>query len=216
MRGRVSTRKLHRRAFTLLELLLTLSLLVMISALTWPMMSRAFDGQRLRTAADQVRTQMGIARAEAITSGTVYAMQFQLATGQYVIQPWDAELASAAMQPPGTTFGPATDPNQPLISSTARVINGQLPEGIVFFSGGEMMNGTSPAGGFGMTAPAVPGQAATVMQSPQALLFYPDGTSTSGQVWLVNTRERYVPIELRGLTGIAKVGEIVGAEALAR
>ena len=41
------------------------------------------------------------------------------------------------------------------------------------------------------------------------LSFYPDGTTSTSTVWLANEDEEVIPVWLRGLTGIATVGEIV-------
>ena len=60
-----------RPAFTLIEVILTLCLLVIISALAWPQLGKTFSNQRLRKAADVVRTQWCKARVEAMRMGSM-------------------------------------------------------------------------------------------------------------------------------------------------
>ena len=43
--------------------------------------------------------------------------------------------------------------------------------------------------------------------------FYPDGTTSSARVTLANDRSMFVDVRLRGLTGIAVVGDVLTAGA---
>ncbi len=45
------------------------------------------------------------------------------------------------------------------------------------------------------------------------LSFRPDGTTSSSTVWLANEDEEFIPVSLRGLTGVATVGQIIGGTA---
>ena len=208
-------RRTNRRAVTLLELLLTMAVLVALGALTWPILTRVFDGQRLRMAADQVRAELGSARAEAINSGQVQAMQFQLGAAQYTVQPWQNEIVAMQTALPVATFGTEADAPQGMLTTSAgRIIQGNLPDGITFFSGGETTAGMSQVAmptaqpqGFGEPA-------AAMTSTPQSLLFYPDGQTSTARIWLVNTQGRYIGIELRGLTGVTSVSDITTGEEL--
>jgi len=55
-----------RKATTLIEVLLVLALLVMLAAMTWPALDRPMADQRLRKAADRVRTAWVRARIDAM------------------------------------------------------------------------------------------------------------------------------------------------------
>ena len=208
-------RRAIRRAVTLLELLLTMAVLVALAALTWPAMSRVFDGQRLRMAADQVRAELGAARAEAINSGQVQAMQFQLGAAQYTVQPWQNEIIAMQTALPVATFGTDVSTSQGMLpESPGRVIQGNLPEGITFFSGGET---TAGVGQVAMPTAQPQGfdePAAAMTSTPQSLLFYPDGQTSTAQIWLVNGRGQYIGIELRGLTGVTAVSDITSGETM--
>ena len=47
------------------------------------------------------------------------------------------------------------------------------------------------------------------MQYTPPILFYPDGTSTSTRVTLANKRQRDVIVQLRGLSGVAEVSDVL-------
>jgi hypothetical protein len=42
-----------------------------------------------------------------------------------------------------------------------------------------------------------------------AVTFYPDGSASTSTVWLTNEDDEAIPISLRGMTGIATVGQPV-------
>ena len=46
------------------------------------------------------------------------------------------------------------------------------------------------------------------------ILFYPDGTSATARIVLGNSRNHFVVVELRGLTGIARSSDLLTAEEL--
>src|SRR6185437_3581200 len=89
----------HRRsAFTLLELLLALSVLVAVAAITWPALERPLASQRLRRAAEQVRTQWIKARTKAISTGETYSFRYEPDTARFRVesQSQEASLLEAA------------------------------------------------------------------------------------------------------------------------
>ena len=65
-----------RKAFTLIELILVIAIIVMIASLATPMMTRMIGRQALKQGADRVRVEMGRARVEAIRTGDVHALYF--------------------------------------------------------------------------------------------------------------------------------------------
>ena len=59
------------RAFTLLEMLLVLSILVAITAVTIPVVGRMYDTHRIQQAAMEVRTTLSAARLRAVDGGVL-------------------------------------------------------------------------------------------------------------------------------------------------
>ena len=66
----------QRKAFTLIELILVMAIIVMIASLATPMMTRMLGRQALKQGADRVRVEMGRARVEAIKTGDIHALFF--------------------------------------------------------------------------------------------------------------------------------------------
>jgi Tfp pilus assembly protein FimT len=101
-----SSFSLHHSAFTLLEVLLTLCLLVIIGAMAWPQLEKTFSYQRLRKAADIVRTQWCKARVEAMRMGAIRVFRYEIEGNKYRIDMLTSD-PSALLN--GTTVDPASN-----------------------------------------------------------------------------------------------------------
>lgn len=185
-----------RRAFTLLEILLVVSLMVVIAAFAWPALHGAFETETLRQAAEQVRVAWSKARVEAMNTGLVHVFRYLPETGEYAIAPWagaDAELELAAV----SQFDLAAGPEYGGYGASAAADespNSRLPDGVKFLTGQR----------FGDT------RGLTVEIATEAdILFYPDGTASDAVLTLGNEDESLISLELHGLTGLATVGEVV-------
>jgi prepilin-type N-terminal cleavage/methylation domain-containing protein len=77
----------RRRGFTLLELILVLALMVVIVTLAGTNLRSGFRQQRLRKAAEQVRTEWARARNEAIKRGRVQVFYHAQQGNQYLTMP---------------------------------------------------------------------------------------------------------------------------------
>jgi len=172
------------RGYTLFEVLLVMAILVAVGAIAVPVFTQAFEIERLRKAGDVLRTAWAKARLEAMTTGLTYVFRFEYGVDRFVISVWDTSGAE-------TETADAT-----IISERA----GQLPNGTLFYAGEKVLDArtTETEGISGQTAPQI--------------FFYPDGTTSTAQVQLTNKNDRFLTVELRGLTGVAKVGHVVSAD----
>lgn len=205
-----------RRAFTLVEILLTLALIAGMAALLWPSLDKPFASARLRKSADLVRAQWTSARVQAMSTGLVHSFKYQAGTGDFRVEPWEFQEAEAPAE--GAEDFSAT----PYVVGTAPASpGGTLPERIHFVAdqvaedaraahlqgGGtvQISNNTDsirPAkGGDAPEAGAMSGAWST------PILFYPDGTTSTAQVLLTNEHGRQIVVQLRGLTGVATLVE---------
>ena len=192
-----------RRGFTLIELLLVMALIVAIGALTLPALVTPLQGQRLRKAADAVRTHWAKARIQAMQDGQIYVFQYELNGTQYVIEPWYSEndyiegsLATRQRTASSITTVPlGPEQEQP---------NRQLPEGVMFAGGQVETTGRS----------VVIEQALQHTGTAQPILFYPDGTTSSAEIVLMNEQQRAIVVQLRGLTGATDVSEVTTIDQL--
>ena len=82
-----SFRGLHKPAFTLLEMMLVLSIFVMIGAIASPMLGNLLERQKLVAAVETIRLQWDEARLKAMKTGQSQVFTCELATGTYTIKP---------------------------------------------------------------------------------------------------------------------------------
>jgi Tfp pilus assembly protein FimT len=195
---------------TLLEVILVLSLLVIIAGFSWPLLTRAFQGQDLRSAADLVRSRLTRTRIEAIDKGAMYEFRytvdgrrFRISQGSCAI---DAPLDSE------TGAGPGSQPVQSGRSDDWQ--SGQLPEGITFF--GASVATDAPAGDEGAVADEENPLTTTEQGWSEPIQFEPDGSANSASITIRNTNGRCIEIVLNGLTGVVTVSETFSEEETLR
>jgi prepilin-type N-terminal cleavage/methylation domain-containing protein len=212
-----------RSGFTLLELLLVLALMAAIAAMVWPAMQRPLATQRLKRAAEQVRMHLIKARTQAISTGETIGFTFQpgksaLKVAAYTNNEALLESVSTMSQGAGQsgTSGQAGPP--PAASSGASsvspaasrpTVEDVLPEGVIFY-GGDVSSDTR-SDQF-LAQERIKGSVDLSWSQP--VLFYPDGTALAARVAVVGDRNRAIVIEVRSLTGGARVGNITTVEAL--
>jgi type II secretory pathway pseudopilin PulG len=191
----------RRAAMTLLEVLLALSLLVMLAALAWPLLTSPLANQRLRSAADTVRTEWAEARVLAISTGRIYAFQCVPGQNRFTVTPMlslDAATADASTDE-------AADPLREGSSDAPE--EHFLPERTQFAAIDADSEGRQ-AGAVAANALASSLDAANASTASSRLMFYPDGTTTSGVVRIEGEHGRTISLTLRGLTGVATVSPI--------
>jgi len=84
----------QRPAFTLLEILLVLAILVALGAMIYPTLTGMYGDVRVKAAADDVQAAWTEARAHAIEDGRSYRFAVQPSTGKFKVAPdadgfWD-------------------------------------------------------------------------------------------------------------------------------
>lgn len=191
-----------RPAFTLLEILLVLSLLVIIGALVLPSVGRPLEGHRLRKSADLIRAQFARARARAMDTGRTYIFRYQPAGDAYFVQAWYSDEDLLESNTLSLTAAPAANAN--LLSGDAgQQTLSHLPESVTFVTSQtdqqvrELMAESSNlqmSAGDGFSDP---------------IFFYPDGTSSTAQLLVGNREPRYIMLTLRGLTGVVYVSDML-------
>jgi hypothetical protein len=139
--------------------------------------------------------------------GQTMVFQYQRETGKFRVQPWYSEddvLESAQ----------TVDPNDPSADATttstavgAAPLFKELPEGIQFLSSISLPDQRSLKIVEELTELSQSASADETWSDP--VLFYPDGTASTTEVMLANESGSYVSIRLRGLTGVARVGEVL-------
>lgn len=176
-----------RSAFTLIELLLVLAVVIVVTSLATTSINRMFQRSALDRGADEVRAAMGKARVKAIKEGDVYAVFVAQGSNWFDIGPFANSRNQIARA--------NRDQNMLSVQGNSGFNENILPGGVTFVAtevlsdsrGAEVLSGTESAGG-----------------GLQQVLFYPDGTSQNASIVLRNDLGGIVEIQLRGLTGISK------------
>lgn len=174
-----------RLGFTLLELILVIGILVAISAIALPTVTRSFSSQSLLKAADRVRVSMGQARVRAIQTGQIHAV------GYVPGRSW-IDIASLEQLPTiANRAGRRLQEQRRGI--TSNYDDDLLPGRVIFVAGQTVVDARAADAG------------PTDTSQLRTILFYPDGTSQDARLTLQNEDGRLIDVALRGLTGIASV-----------
>ena len=204
-------RRSTSRGFTLLEILLVLSLLVVIGATVMPFVGGTLGNHRLRKSADLIRAEWLKARAKAMQTGRTYVFRYEPEADSYVVQPWysDEDLLESSELGLGgglNTFATPTPTfalSDTLDASKAR----HLPEDIVFVA-----SETTDKARELIATQSTEALQNTDTTLSEPIFFYADGTSSTARLLVMNQRSRYILLTLRGLTGVVYVSEPMNEE----
>jgi Tfp pilus assembly protein FimT len=194
-------------------MVLVLSLLVVVFALVVPRLMGSVASRRLLYSADEVRTAWAKARTMAMRTGEPHQFLYLPASRAYLLTSKPSTETSAA------------DFQQAIfaLSSVAHAVDNQeyqqlaeqlthrgiqierLPMAITFLDSATASRmSPSPLGSASDTN-------LNGGNGVNAVTFFPDGSASTSTVWLTNEDDEAIPISLRGMTGIATVGQsIVG------
>jgi prepilin-type N-terminal cleavage/methylation domain-containing protein len=188
-----------RDAFTLIEVLLTLSLMVVLASLSWPSLARPMANQALRSGADEVRTSWAKARVAAMSTGRTYVFHAPEAD-HYVVECHVAPEAAGEMSENELA---AAQGNSALDSGPRAAEKHPLPQRVRFVGGKTVVDARdqSAAVSSGPVSDAA-------LSQVDPIFFYPDGTTSTARVQLQNEYGRMMELSLRGLTGVATVSAI--------
>lgn len=180
-------------------------------------MEGPLSAQRLQAAADQLRADWVSTRLAAMRSGEPHIFRFEPGTPEYVLEPYQLGAIAQATTSAGVNFGsapPAVNMSTPSLPVAPRWRT--LPDE-ARFAAAQTANDARATSLFSQQGWAVPtgsnggNSAAMGMQGGAAILFYPDGTTTSATVVLAGENENHIELRLRGLTGIVTTSEVFRA-----
>ncbi|TWT96950.1 hypothetical protein Pla108_27270 [Botrimarina colliarenosi] len=184
---RPTTRELEPRGpagFTLVELMLVLSLVVVLAALAAPSLSGTLARVRLEAAAEAVRTAWADARLEAMRTGQPVVFQCRLGTGEYTLSKLtDATAALAGATDTADQEQLANDEHEDL--------------GAITFTQLSVGDPLDP-----LLDPSV----------AACVVFRPDGAADDAWAIVEAANGQRRQITLRGLTGAARIEEVAVSE----
>jgi prepilin-type N-terminal cleavage/methylation domain-containing protein len=193
------TLDLGRRAgYTLIELLLVLAIIVVAAAAVTPSLRGVLRNAGLKAAANTVRAELTRAHVTAMKTGRTQVFQYELGGGKYKIQPWIGD--DDALESPTGDTSSAPVPSPPAHSAAA---DKTLSEGTKFTAGDALVESRSQrideelsgSGGSGATW-------------SRPILFYRDGSASDAFIIVGNDHQAGIRIDLRGMTGAVKIGEL--------
>jgi len=184
MRHILPTSELRRSAFTLIETLLALTIILTMAALAWTPLLRSWGDHRLQAATEDVRNVLSGTRIFSLDNDAVWQFRYEPGGDHFVRVPYQQSTAD---------------------SQTTPDINGRmsltLPEGLTF---GED-NSLTTAGVEPLTATDLDGLPdsgeLTGISWSQPILFYPDGTGTETTLQVVDEEVGELTVSVRELTG---------------
>ncbi|RMF41986.1 MAG: prepilin-type N-terminal cleavage/methylation domain-containing protein [Planctomycetota bacterium] len=199
----------HRAAFTLLELILVLSLLAMMAAIAAPRLNALYERQRLSGAAASLKLRWEEARLEALRSGQAQVFECVLEDRRFRIQPLvrasDATEAGVGAEMI-TAAGTVVETQPAGFLAPGDDLNGQweeLDDGLTFLSC-QVLNDMRAYLAAQEAQSTGTGDVSTQTVANQ-VIFYPDGSTSTAEVQIRNQRGDVWGVRIRGLTGHTEV-----------
>ncbi|MEL6897457.1 MAG: prepilin-type N-terminal cleavage/methylation domain-containing protein [Planctomycetota bacterium] len=225
---------MNRRGFTLLELLLVLTILAALGAMIVPNAINMLTARNLTDAADRVRVGMMESRLEAMRSGRTQIMRFRVGGRGYERRAWqtstdtteaiDKTGSTGALMLGATTPAVATEIN---LSETDAGVAEMLPEDVVFENAvvqptarGSLTQqlglGTDLQSDIALgDSYASPIGGGAIEESDDAgawsapVYFYPDGSTSTFALRIYGEKAKgRIVVMLRGLTGEPVIGKV--------
>lgn len=188
----------RHNGLTLVELILVLTLLVILGAVSVPLLGGSFSRAGLQSASDLLRGAWSRGRLAAMQTGQTYVFRFEPRGGRYQI------LALDQLGMPESEELPAENPDaEHSAEDILRLSLNRLPDGVIF-ARGDVADSNDVTATMGSTSGGP-------WSAP--VLFRPDGTTNDASVLLKNEHDQTIRVTLRGMTGISNASD-VGMEAV--
>jgi len=198
---------MRKPAFTLIEVLLVLAILVVVAAAAAPALRGVMRDAALKNAAETVRIHWTKAHVKAMKTGRIQVFRFEQDGARFTVQPWAAADDEIEAAPSVQGFGTEEEETaSPRLDESSAV---SLPEGTKFIAGAAAVQGRSQA-----IEQDIQDANRFEADWSQPILFYPDGSTSDAWVIVGNEREVGIRVDLRGMTGTATLGDVTAVEEL--
>jgi len=177
------------RGFTLIELILVLVIIGFITSLVAPAITSS-TGLRLKTTVRRLAAGLRFARSQAVITGNTYEVIFDVENGAMAIEPVEQETPYALREQEEGSG----DTGEEDAEAERREL--QLRQGKKIY--------TMPEG---ITLAKVVLDGEEISEGQAWLEFYPNGSCSGGDVYVMDATERTYRIGLEFLTGIVTIRE---------
>ncbi|MCA9073486.1 MAG: prepilin-type N-terminal cleavage/methylation domain-containing protein [Planctomycetaceae bacterium] len=211
------TSRCVRSGYTLLEMLIVCAILAAIAGLSWPTVQGSLAKGRLKKAASDVRTSLVRSRNDAIRNGESLAVQYELNGRRYRIQSQGSVSAETSEE----TFDSTEFTSTAVTTTDASAsheddgdwIEQELPVGVRFASvdDGPLDSENDPFPTIEITVTTDDDSASAFEEGfdeldtadwSEPIVFHANGRTENAELRLMNDRDFFIDLHLRGLTGI--------------
>ncbi len=200
--------------FTLFEVLLVLTLVVVMSSLLAPLLQNSLASFRLRSSTDSVIATWSKIRAHAIETGHVYQFRFVEGQSKYRVEPWYTDNRNPQQDQNKDRVEDKEENEQPSSDDLRQDeednwhYEESLSAGIKFYGGDQA---TLDEEGEKLVE-SLEAESTDDWSTP--ILFFPDGTTSTVSIVLRNDLNQFQRTTLRSLTGVARASQLLSeAEA---
>lgn len=198
-----------RRAFTLLEVLLVLAILAALAGLAAPTIDSMITSRKLSVAADQIANDLAEGRVRAIQTGQTQVFEATLGGRNYTVKPWlmasdeiNASAGATITTSTGLTLDTSAEPGGGVSTSqSSGETKQQELDDYVQFIAVETLMDTRSAAAIQTETGGLPAASGAAGSTSNPVLLYPDGSSTTAQIILVDQKGRRMVVQIRGIVG---------------
>lgn len=205
-------RQAERDGFTLLELLLVLTILTLLASVALPQVAWLLGDRRVVRGAKLIREELILSRVDAMRQGRILMLDAQLESNQLRIRPFRSladsvnavdQTGSQSALLTGAEQGQFTQVETPATGDQAEadVREVELPDEVVVKS----LAVVSAAQAMEIQQMTLENQS---QGYSQPILFYPDGTTSTASITLTHPTHGQITVKLRGITGDVTISEV--------
>ena len=208
-----ASQRTQRSGFTLLELMLVLAIIAAIGAIVTPSLGAMWERSKLRGATDALRLRWDQARLEAMRTGQNQVFECEPGTGNFSVKPLVLQADTTTAGTGATLLSGGalveTQDNGFMTSADTEEFQGETLEETITFVHclvvGDMraysITQESLSGGSGVND-------LNTSNIGQRVIFYADGSTSTAEVQIKNSRGDVKAVQMRGLTGHTRSIEV--------